>query len=379
MRQPVYLIAENIISPLGFTARENLEQLRENNTGISLHKKPAFSPVPFYAALMEDDIAVPGLESYTRFEQLLIRSVKDALNGAAITAGNADTILVISSTKGNISLLEQQAPVNAALKKRMTLHHAAKQVAEYFGFVHRPVIVSHACISGLVAIITAMRLLQSGKYKHAVVSGADVITRFVLSGFQSFHAVSDEPCRPFDADRKGINLGEGAATLVLSVEKKPDAVRVAGGAVSNDANHISGPSRTGAELFQAVTGALAEAGIDKKEIDCISAHGTATLYNDEMEAKAMNLAGLQDVPLHSIKGYYGHTLGAAGLIETAVAALSLKEKIFLPTKGYIRPGTTQHVQVNSILQRGNFNTCLKVASGFGGCNAALILQLQQPT
>lgn len=372
MRQPVYLIAENILSPLGFTARENLEQLKNNHTGIRLHDKPAFSPVPFYAALMDDDFALPGLQSYTRFEQLLIRSVKDALDEAAVTA-DADTILVISSTKGNISLLET-APVDEALKKRMTLHYPARLVAEYFGFVQPPVVVSHACISGLVAIITAMRLLQSGRYRHAVVTGADVITRFVLSGFQSFHAVSDEPCRPFDADRKGINLGEGAATLVLSVENKPGAVRVMGGAVSNDANHISGPSRTGAELFQAVTAAFDEAGIDKNEIDCISAHGTATLYNDEMEAKAMHLAGLQDVPLHSIKGYYGHTLGAAGLIETAVAALSLKEKIFLPTKGYSRPGTTQHVQVNSILQRGNFNTCLKLASGFGGCNAALILQ-----
>ncbi len=373
MRQPVYLLAENILSPLGATAGENLEQLLQNNTGIRLHDRPAFSPVPFYAALMDADMAVPGLEPYTRFEQLLIRSVADALKISGIPAYDTDTVFIVSTTKGNISLLEQ-APVDTPLKKRMTLHAAARLVSEHLGFAHRPLVVSHACISGLVAIITAMRLLQSGRYRHAVVSGADVISRFVLSGFQSFHAVSDEPCRPFDAGRKGINLGEGAATLVLSVEKARGAVQLLGGATSNDANHISGPSRTGAELSQAIASALVDAGTVKEEIDCIAAHGTATIYNDEMEAKAINLAGLQEIPLHSIKGYYGHTLGAAGLIETAVAAMSLRENIFLPTKGYAHSGTTQHVQVSSILQRGSFNTCLKMASGFGGCNAALILQ-----
>lgn len=373
MKQPVYLIAENIISPLGFTAGDNFRQLKNNHSGIKLHDKPAFSPSPFQASLIEEEIA-PSLKSYTRFERLLTSSIQDALQNASIDARDANTILIISSTKGNISLLEHAAP-DAALKRKITLPYSANLVAGHFGFVHPPIIVSHACISGIVAIITALRLLQSGRYKHAVVAGADVITQFVLSGFQSFHAVSDEPCRPFDANRKGINLGEGAATIVLSIEKSSDEnIRISGGAVSNDANHISGPSRTGAELFQAVSAALLEAGINKNDIDCISAHGTATLYNDEMEAKAMNLAGLQEVPLNSIKGYYGHTLGAAGLIETVVSALSLKENIFLPTKGFNQPGTTQRVQVSSILQQGVFNTCLKVASGFGGCNAALILQ-----
>lgn len=373
MKQPVYLTAENIVSPLGTTAAENFTRLKEGVSGIRLHNKPDYSPVPFHASLIDNDFSEEP-RSCTRFERLLITSISNAVSGTAMPVTGSDTILIISSTKGNISLLETQE-ADEALKKQMTLSYSANKVAGYFGFIHKPIVVSHACISGLVAIITAMRLLQAGRYRHAVVAGADVITQFVLSGFQSFHAVSDEPCRPFDADRKGINLGEGAATIVLSLDNPGgSSVQVLGGAISNDANHISGPSRTGAELYQAIAGAVKEAGIDKRDIDCISAHGTATLYNDEMEAKAVNLAGLQNVPLHSIKGYYGHTLGAAGLIETVVSALSLKEKVFLPTKGYSRPGTTQHVKLSSILQRGNFNTCLKVASGFGGCNAALILQ-----
>jgi 3-oxoacyl-[acyl-carrier-protein] synthase-1 len=209
-----------------------------------------------------------------------------------------------------------------------------------------------------------------------VVAGADLITQFVLSGFQSFHAVSDTPCKPFDAGRNGITLGEAAATIVLSTVKPPskDSIQLSGGAVSNDANHISGPSRTGQELHHAIEAAVKEAGIDKASIDFISAHGTATVYNDEMEAKAITLSGLQQVPVNSLKGYYGHTLGAAGLIESVACVHSLQEDVILPTPGFEKPGTTQPLHVNDALQTGTYRHCLKTASGFGGCNAAIVLQ-----
>ena len=159
------------------------------------------------------------------------------------------TILIISSTKGNISLLETET-YNDALNKRISLNTSAKLVAEYFQFANQPVVISNACISGLLAIITGMRLIQSGQYEHAVVAGADVISKFVLSGFQSFQAISAEPCKPFDAARNGINLGEGAGTMILSSNKNySSGIKVIGGSVSNDANHISGPSRTGEELY----------------------------------------------------------------------------------------------------------------------------------
>jgi len=282
--------------------------------------------------------------------------------------------LIISSTKGNISVIENEA-IAKDVQERVSLSHSGALIASHFGFVNKPVIVSHACISGLVAIITGMRLIQHGTYDTAVVTGADVITKFILSGFQSFQAVSTEPCKPFDEARNGITLGEGAATVILSSNKPGDgAVKVSGGAVSNDANHISGPSRTGEELYQAILSALNESGISSDDIDFISAHGTATLYNDEMEAKAINLAGMQHIPLNSLKGYYGHTLGAAGLIETVISLHSLKENVVLPTPGYTKPGTSKPVHVFKELKQGVFNTCLKTASGFGGCNAAIVLQ-----
>ena len=175
----------------------------------------------------------------------------------------------------------------------------------------------------MLAILTGMRLVQSGQYENAVVAGADVISKFVLSGFQSFQAISSAPCKPFDAARDGINLGEGAGTVILTSNKNySSGVKVTGGSVSNDANHISGPSRTGEELNLAINKALNAAELNATDIDFISAHGTATIYNDEMEAKAITLAGLQSFPVNSLKGYYGHTLGAAGLIESIISIQS---------------------------------------------------------
>jgi 3-oxoacyl-[acyl-carrier-protein] synthase-1 len=246
-------------------------------------------------------------------------------------------------------------------------------VAGYFGFVNQPIVVSNACISGLLAILVGKRLIQSGQFENAVIAGADVISKFVLSGFQSFQAISDEPCKPFDQSRNGLSLGEGAGTLILSSHKKyAGGIKVMGGSVSNDANHISGPSRTGQELAWAINKSLQEANIPASEINFISAHGTATLYNDEMEANAITLAGLQSVPVNSLKGYYGHTLGAAGLIESIISIHSLKENLVFPTMGFKHPGVTKPVNICCLPLHGSLQNCLKTASGFGGCNAAVV-------
>ncbi len=373
----VFIVSDNIVSPLGNTSVDNFANLKKDVSGIQKQDDAALSSQPVYASIVNDaTLYEPKTKnsSYTKFEKFLLVSVNDALRNSDVKAADEKTVLIISSTKGNISLIESEALTND-VKNRISLAHSAELVASHFGFVNKPVIISHACISGLVAIITGMRLIQSGKYDTAVVTGADVITKFILSGFQSFQAVSAEPCKPFDEARNGITLGEGAATVILSAGKPAHgAVKVTGGAISNDANHISGPSRTGEELYQAITAALKESGLSKDDIDFISAHGTATAYNDEMEAKAINLAGMQDIPLNSLKGYYGHTLGAAGLIETVISMHSLKENVVLPTSGYTKQGTSKPVNVFTGLKQGVFNACLKTASGFGGCNAAIVLQ-----
>ena len=374
----VFIVSDNIISPLGLTTAENFSQIKNGISGIREHHDIALADQPFYASLfdLKRGFIQDNVNKYTKFEQLLIASIKDALQQCNMDAGNKKTVLIISSTKGNISLLETERD-GPEIQKRISLPASAKLVAEYFGFINQPVVVSNACISGIMAIITGMRLIQSGKYEHAVIAGADVISKFILSGFQSFQAISPVPCKPFDINREGISLGEGAATIILSSNQTyPQDIKVMGGSVSNDANHISAPSRTGEELSQAITKALDQAHLSAAAIDFISAHGTATIYNDEMEAKAITLSNLKTVPVNSLKGYYGHTLGAAGLIESIVSVHSLKENLVIPTLGFNEMGIPDPLNICTDLLPGDFKNCLKIASGFGGCNAAVVFGKQ---
>lgn len=376
----VFIASDNILSPIGLTAAGNFVQLTASVSGVKLQEDDSLSACPFYASLFNGDeflLNESPDQTYTKFEKLLIASISDALQkDSSINAADKKTVLIISSTKGNISLLETEA-YSRELESRIALNTSAKLVAEYFHFANKPIVISNACISGLVAIITGMRLIQSGQYDNAVVTGADVISKFILSGFQSFQAISSSKCKPFDAARNGINLGEGAGTIILSSNKKyAGGIRIAGGSISNDANHISGPSRTGEELNFAITKALKDANVAATDIGFISAHGTATIFNDEMEAKAITLANLQHVPVNSLKGYFGHTLGAAGIIESIISAYSLQQNMVLPTLGFETPGVSKPINVCTSLYSSALKNCLKTASGFGGCNAAIVISKQ---
>jgi 3-oxoacyl-[acyl-carrier-protein] synthase-1 len=367
----VFIIADNIISPLANTTEENFFKLGQNISAVKQYNNRHIAYEPFYASMFDDN-DFKNNNNYTKFEQLLIASVDEALKQTDVNPSNKKTLLIISTTKGNISLLETKE-YDAELKKRIALHTSAKIVADHFNFIVQPLIVSNACISGLLAIITAMRFIQANQYANIIVAGADVITKFVLSGFQSFQALSNNICKPFDKNRDGINLGEGAATVILSSNKKTNAdIKVVSGSVSNDANHISGPSRTGDELYQCINIAMNDVRLTVSDIDFVSAHGTATIYNDEMEAKAIASARLEAVPVNSLKGFYGHTLGAAGLIESVISIQSLKQNIIIPTKGFKEIGVSKNINVCDKIMYAPLHNCLKTASGFGGCNAAVI-------
>lgn len=368
----VFIIGDNILSPLGQTTAENLEALKGGISGVKQHNDLFCSPERVAASLFDGGEISKIDKNYTKFENILILSIYDAMAENKEIVAHEKTILIISTTKGNISLLETE-PHTEALNTRVALHTSAQLVADHFGFKNQPIVVSNACISGVLAILTGTRLIRSGVYEHAVVAGADVVSQFVLSGFQSFHALSDSVCKPFDKARTGLNLGEGAATVVLSSHGKTETdVKVVSGAVSNDANHISGPSRTGEELGYAIKKTLFNAGLTAHDIDYISAHGTATPYNDEMEARALNHAGLQQVPVNSLKGYYGHTLGAAGLIESVIAIHAIKEGLIFPSMGYEENGVSQPINICTELLNKPVKHALKTASGFGGCNAAIL-------
>lgn len=378
--QQVYVVADNIVGPLGSTTRENFDQVLKGNSGIGRQENAAYAAAPFYGAMMapgqlERYTAAYSVTGYTRFEKLLVASISDVLQQTGISLEDKRCGLIISTTKGNIELLEQTPEGSTPPLADMQLYTTAAKIAAHFKAANQPVVVSSACISGLVAILTGKRLIDAGRYDHVVVAGADVLTRFVLSGFQSFQAVSAVPCKPFDAHRTGVTLGEGAATVLLSKDQGHAPFSLGAGAISNDANHISGPSRTGEELAAVMKLALHNSGLQPADIGFVSAHGTATLYNDEMEAKALHHAGLASVPVNSLKGYYGHTLGAAGLIEAIISMQAMKNGVIIPTKGFDTPGVSMPVNVYNTLQQQSSAYFLKTVSGFGGCNAAMVFNL----
>lgn len=373
MLKPVFINAHSIVSPLGISSQQNFDALLQGNSAVQLQHRNDIDDEPFYASLIDDNLLQDEINpNYTRFETLLITSIKQALKHTSINIKNEKTIIIFSSTKGNIALLENKQ-ATPELLECISLFHSAKLVAQVLENPNTPIVISNACISGIAALLFAKRLLETSAYENAVVVGADTITKFVFSGFKSFRALSAGKCKPFSADRDGINLGEAAATIILTTQAaSTNKIHLKGGATSNDANHISGPSKTGDELSIAINKALSEANISANEIDFISAHGTATLFNDEMEAKAFHIAALFDVPINSLKAYFGHTLGAAGLVESVISILSLENNVVMPTLGFTTLGVPVAANICTETIHKPMKSFLKTASGFGGCNGALV-------
>jgi 3-oxoacyl-[acyl-carrier-protein] synthase I len=375
MMKNVYITGANCVTPLGFDTVSNWEALLRDDSGVREHHNVGMLDA-FFASVIDQnelDKAFDAIEKnigYTKLEKMLILALKPLVDQQEITPRTA---FLFSTTKGNISLLgNKEVEI-----KQAHLAVLAKKISTYFGFVTEPIVVSNACVSGVLAIAVAKRMIQSGSYDAAFVVAGDEVSEFVLSGFNSFQAMSNQPCKPYDADRNGVNLGEAAAAVYLTSdagEVNKDTFKILGDGAVNDANHISGPSRTGEGLFRSIQSALKEANIGSESIDYISAHGTATIYNDEMEAIAFNRHGLEKVPVNSLKGYYGHTLGASGLLETVIGMESAKRNQLVVSKGYEKSGVTQSITVITENKMHEMKRFLKTASGFGGCNTAVIFE-----
>lgn len=315
----VYCIGHNIISPLGEDTQSNVKAVQSGHSGLKIYTDRFADVEPFCASLF----ATPQ-----QFVPLCTRCAETAIRQSGIQGGSNDVIFILSTTKGdNLDLLTP-----------------ALSIARHFGNPNSPIVVSNACTSGVCAQITAKRLLEAGLYKHAVVIGCDIQTRFIVSGFQAFKALSPEPCLPFSPERKGLNLGEAAATIVYTAEPH-EGWRLEAGSIHNDANHLSAPSRTGEGAFRCLQDVTE--GIQPHSISLLGVHGTATPYNDAMETVAIERAGLQNVPISALKPFYGHTMGAAGVLETIIGM--------------------------QLVQKGTF---IKMLSGFGGVNAAIQLRCE---
>ncbi len=368
---PAFCIATNVTTPLGLTTDEVWQAVQAGASGVRLIEDSALAAQGVWASAFTGaqwariDKAADG--TLSSLERMCVHSVTDALARCALMPDLSKTLFVFATTKGNIESL------GSLPDERNRLTTTASLIALACGIPTRPAVISHACVSGVTGLIYALRSLQSGRYETAIVTGADRLSAFVTSGFQSFQALAGERCKPFDAARKGINLGEASATIILSRKSVGEPLALlCGGATSNDANHISGPSRTGEELALAISKALTESRLKGADIDAISAHGTATVYNDEMESKAFAHTGLLHAPLHSLKGYLGHTLGAAGVVESAMLVESIRRGQTIASLGFETLGVPHEVNVSRESERLNIRHALKTASGFGGCNAAVV-------
>lgn len=368
-------VADNIVSPLGFTSAENYLSVKEGKSMLNRYSNFWDIPEPFVASLINRDLlddAVGSLrvDDCTVFEKAVILSVSKALMQTNIDAGSDKVLFILSTTKGNVYLLDKD--VTGFPKERVLLGVAAQHVANHFGNPNMPIVVSNACVSGVCAQIEAMRNLQSKKYDYVIVAGADIQSPFIITGFQSLKALSPDPCKPFDTNRCGLNLGDAAATIIYAdKDEVGDADWVlCNGAIRNDANHISGPSRVGEGGYRALRAILKNVSPDK--IAFVNTHGTATSYNDEMESIALERAGLSDVPINALKGFYGHTMGAAGVLETILSMAAIDDNTILGTKGFETLGVTHKLLMTSHNQPTIKTAFVKLLSGFGGCNGALL-------
>lgn len=382
-----YIIADNIISPLGETSEDNYLSVKSGRSGIRAYE-PGTCNIPegFYASLLFEDFETLALKSAQKAignaqkdianEQKAIGNGQKNIANEQKNIGNAQlelkgkrTAFILSSTKGNI-------------EENISLADSAQRIASQLGIDTKPIVVCNACISGLSALILGNRLIDSGLYDAAIVCGCDTPRQFILSGFQSLKALSPEPCRPFDMERMGLNLGEAAATLILS--KNPlqgNSWRMGDGFIRNDAFHISTPSKTADGLYLSLQRTLEsytkEVSSACEQIDMkahlafINAHGTATLFNDQMESVAIGRAGLSDLPANAYKSFWGHTMGAAGILETIISMKAIDDDTILGTRGFSELGVSGKMNICAENRPTDKKGFIKMLSGFGGCNATI--------
>ena len=370
-------VSDNIISPLGMSTAENYAAVKTGRSDLKRRDGLWNLPEPFTASLMDREAVTETAtqwhldDRYTFFEKMIILSAAKALEQTEIDPASDKVLFILSTTKGNVFLLDKRE--TGFPQERVRLGMAAKQMTDYFLNPNVPIVVSNACISGVCAQIQAMRELEGGHFDYVVTVGADVQSAFIVSGFQSFKALSVDPCKPFDANRTGLNLGDAAATIIYT---RKDTITdndwvACRGAIRNDANHISGPSRTGEGSYRALLAVLGD--VNPEKLAFINTHGTATLYNDEMESVAIERAGLARVPVNGLKGYYGHTMGAAGILETILSMQAIDDNNILATRGFETLGVTHPLVLSNQNQPTDKQAFIKLLSGFGGCNAALLM------
>jgi 3-oxoacyl-(acyl-carrier-protein) synthase len=300
--------------------------------------------------------------AYAPFKDIAWRSLDASAKALAASIDPAsiekeNTVFIFCAAKGDISPLEEYCTAKKAPGAFLPLLSSQAEYAKKILGISaaRTIVISDACASGA--------------------TGVEVGRELLLAGFHSLAALSPSGAKPFDANRDGLTIGDGAAIALLTYrEPYQDDIIVAGAGSSNDANHRTGPSRTGEGLFRAAQAALADACMQPSDIGGVKCHGTATNYNDAMEAKALfSLFRTEIPPSFSVKGAIGHTSGAGSLVEILIAAECLRRRLAPPTAGFSELGVDEKIPVSASSQHLRGKSLLCLSAGFGGINAAVVL------
>ncbi|HWM25934.1 MAG TPA: beta-ketoacyl-[acyl-carrier-protein] synthase family protein [Chthoniobacterales bacterium] len=390
----VAVVATGLVSPLGFGLDETLAALREGRDCVSPVTRFPVEHCRCQTAGQVSDAGLTGAgkpqlrsERLHRVAQMMILALGEAL---AQAPGFQPELSVVGTTSGGMTFGEEyyrglkgsraSTRSAAALIANYTPQKPVMDAQEAFGLSAPCQVIANACASGTNAIGHAFECVRSGRYQRVLTGGYDALSELVFVGFDSLQASTPERCRPFDRERSGLVLGEGAAILLLeNFDSARDrgakiVAEITGYGISTDNHHLTQPNPSGSGARQAMEGALQSAGIPADEIDYINAHGTATPFNDAAEGKAIaELFG--GVPVSSTKGMMGHSLGAAGAIEAVISILALQDQ-FLPPNINFRNGDAGldlNIIANSS-QPGSLRTVLSNSFGFGGTNASVIIR-----
>lgn len=382
-----------IINAIGNTVAENHISLKKEKTGITTETKLfssryagmlPFGAVPIDTAELQRKLKATK-KGLTRTILLALHAFEEAIEDAQLSTSilsSPDTALIGAGTVGGMCLTDElYADAHAKEKgsEFVTTYDSAsvniylQQQYQIAGVINT---INTACSSSANAIMYGARLIKNGLAKRAIVGGVDSLAKFTVNGFNALHILSPETCKPFDANRKGLNLGEGAAFLVLEKEEDVSGKRVyaalSGYSNTNDAYHPSSLSEQGNGPFLAMQQALQSAGLSPQEIDFINAHGTGTENNDEVESKAM-MRLFNTVPAFgSSKSYIGHTLGAAGVIEAIHSILNIIHQELYPNLHFQEPISSTGLYPVQSYKKAKLNHVMSNSFGFGGNCSSLI-------
>ena len=389
----VAVVAAGVVSPLGFGLTETLDSLRKSRDCVSPVTRFSVAQCRCKTAgQVSDDRLLAGRGEAPRSRRLhrashmMIQALKEVL---AQEPRFEPELTVIGTTSGGMSYGEHYY---RSLRQAGDLRRAPTWIANYpaqkpvidaqvaFGISAPCQVIANACASGTNAIGHAFECVRSGRYQRVLAGGYDAISELVFTGFDSLQASTPEKCRPFDRHRTGMVLGEGAAVLALenlaSAQQRgaPVLAEIIGYGISTDNFHITQPDPTGIGAQQAMQQALQSARVSAAEVDYINAHGTATLFNDAAEGKA--ISGLfNGVPVSSTKGMMGHSLGAAGAIEAVICLLALQHQFLPPNINF--GALDDHLDLNIVANKARpavLRTALSNSFGFGGTNASILMR-----